>query len=45
MDLEKWVIQSNQDVRVCGIYMEWMYVVDAAMNGVNGGKGESMVET
>jgi hypothetical protein len=45
MDLEKRVIQSNQDVHVCGIYMELMYVVDVAMNGVNGGKGESMVET
>jgi hypothetical protein len=30
---------------VYGIYMEWMYVVDVAMNGVNDGKGESMVET
>jgi hypothetical protein len=25
--------------------MEQMYVVDVAMNGVNGGKGENMVET
>jgi hypothetical protein len=45
MDLEKRVIQSNQYVHVCGIYMEWMYVVDVAMNGINGGKDESMVET
>jgi hypothetical protein len=30
---------------MCGIYMERMYVVDVAMNGVNGGMGESMVET
>jgi hypothetical protein len=45
MDPEKRVIQSNQDVHVCGIHMERMYVVDVAMNGVNGGKGESMVET
>jgi hypothetical protein len=44
MDPEKRVIQSNQDMHVCGIYMEWMYVVDVAINGVNGGKGESMVE-
>jgi hypothetical protein len=39
MDPEKRVMQSNQDVHVCRIYMERMYVVDVAMNGVNGGKG------
>jgi hypothetical protein len=45
MGLEKRLIQSNQDVHVCGIYVEWMYVVEVAMSGANGGKGESMVET
>jgi hypothetical protein len=43
MDLEKRVIQSNQDVHVCGIYVEWMYVVEVAMCGVYGDEGESLI--
>ena len=45
MNPEKRVIQSNQDVHVCGIYVELMYVVEVDIKGVNGDKGESMVET
>jgi len=35
MDLEKQVIQSNQDVHVCGIYeVEWIYMEKVAILGV-----------
>jgi hypothetical protein len=42
MDPEKRVIQSNQDVHVCG-YEEWSgYIVEVVMNGVNG-NGENLI--
>ena len=43
MDPEKRVIQSNQDVHVHGIYVEWMNMKIVAMYGVYGGKGESLI--
>jgi hypothetical protein len=43
MDPEKRVIQSNQDIHVCG-YEEWNeYMVGVVMNGVNGGNGENPI--
>jgi hypothetical protein len=47
MDLEKRVIQSNQDVHVCGpIYVEWIYMVEVVWkHSGTSEKGKNMVKT